>query len=708
MLGSDVRLFVLVNGARNQRCSNDNALCSFESMVQEELQESLCWQTPPHHGPGEVTERGDQASMDIAPQSAFPGPSNTFTSEQPISPTITPITDPVVDTREFRYATMLSLMNNNSIDKQSGMHQPVKLISGTNPLSALLGKDLKHTIVTNSCSFRTPDPVGGAVQSLIHNGSSLHSCDWESYYHSRGVSAARLQFMRAVHCFNLPPPAQCSQLLEIYFRYIHPMLPVVDRRDFLSMYYGTDNPPPLVLLQAVFLAASRYMESSGRTVDGIPEIRSHCDELHTKVRSLIEAEIVHERLAVIQASLIACLHWEGREGLNSALDSLSVAVRAGQEMGLHRKQGITPQSENDEQERLHRRIWWCTYTQDRWFAAQEGTPFIINEKDCNVEPLIQADLRGEDRVTSEVVLINLSLARVVEETVRCLYQAPEDLPIPSPLGVNVRQRLLQQLDTISDRIKSTLLSGLRANEALQMEPKSLSASMGSFTMAHLNAIRILVHRPFLLYCEPPGSGVQFSRNECRYHAMNILTDLEVLLEHGLLRYSWPFTVYAVVNCLLIFWYDLSSSSSIPHDTLQKSHRSYLSVVNLLRVLGDTWWAAAAKHKLALALAQAANVLLSQGRQTSTIQVTHREPSSAVTNPTSRTTQNLIPSPRCDAHSASLDSENNPFNMPWPATDVCDNFDLSGYNGTEFWSSLGLDFDIDVAANIFSIEPSPTL
>ncbi|OJJ73179.1 hypothetical protein ASPBRDRAFT_494120 [Aspergillus brasiliensis CBS 101740] len=431
----------------------------------------------------EATEVDYTASSGIASGSTLPGESNNSASEQPASPIVTPITDPSVDAREFRYATMLSLMDNTtSVDKESKKPQPVKLISGTNPLSALLGKDLKHTIVTNSCSFRTPDPMSWSAPTVFRKGSSLHSCDWESYYRSRGISAARLQFMSAVGCFSLPPAAQCSQLLEIYFKHIHPMLPVIERRDFLSSYYGSDNPPPLILLQAVFLAASRYMISNGKIVNGMPEIRSYCDELHIKVRSLIDAEIIHERLAVIQASLIASLHWEGREGLNSALDSLSIAVRAGQEMGLHRKQQAAAQSEASEQERLHRRIWWCTYTLDRLCAAQEGTPFIINERDCNVEPLTQDDLCGEDRVTSEVVLISLSLARVIEDTVRCLYQPPEDLVLPSPQGVSLRQKLLTQLDAINDRINLTLFSGLRTNDALQTGPKTLSVSFGTFLL----------------------------------------------------------------------------------------------------------------------------------------------------------------------------------------------------------------------------------
>jgi hypothetical protein len=55
-----------------------------------------------------------------------------------------------------------------------------------------------------------------------------------------------MQFLSALGCFDLPPPASCAELLEI-FTYIHLMLPVIERKGFLSRYYGCDSPQPLVL-----------------------------------------------------------------------------------------------------------------------------------------------------------------------------------------------------------------------------------------------------------------------------------------------------------------------------------------------------------------------------------------------------------------------------------------------------------------------------
>jgi hypothetical protein len=382
---------------------------------------------------------------------------------------------------------MLSLMESRG----SGMANchsvdAVKLISGTNPLSALLGKELKHTIVTNSCSFRTPDPVSHTARPTLRQGAGIHHCDWEQDYRARGVPEARVQFLRAMGCFELPPPARCAELLEIFFTYIHPMLPVIERKEFLSQYYGCDHPPPLVLLLAVFLAASRYFATERRSANGVSENRIVCDDLHARLQGLLDVDIMHERVAVVQASLIASLHWEGREGLNSAIHSLSLAVRASQEMGYHRRsepgQELTGNASSQDVNR--RRIWWSAYILDRLYATQEGTPFLINERDCDVEALTENHLAGEDHITVLVTMLNLSLAHLIEEAVRSLY-APGESHITqfSSRGVHQRQQLTLKLDALENRVACTLLSGYRTDDALKYAPYDVSVLCGTLLQA---------------------------------------------------------------------------------------------------------------------------------------------------------------------------------------------------------------------------------
>lgn len=251
--------------------------------------------------------------------------------------------------------------------------------------------------------------------------------------------------------------------------------------------YGAGNPPSLVLLQAVFMAASRCAGDSRPSPDSHFETRSHCEMLHTKLRALLEADIVPDRVATIQAALIASLHWEAREGLNSALDNLSLAVRACQEMGLHRKSAAADSGAFQmEGQALPWRIWWSVYMLHHFSAIQKGTPFLINELACDVELLTEEDFEGEDSLVRRVSLLDLFLARLREDITRNLYVPGEN--------------------------HSTLFS----------VPLRIMAR-------ELLVTRILV----------------FSR-------------LMAMQTHNVRRFSWHFMVYAVVNCLLIFWYDLSS------------------------------------------------------------------------------------------------------------------------------------------------------
>lgn len=187
-------------------------------------------------------------------------------------------------------------------------------------------------------------------------------------------------------------------------------------------------------------------------VDGHESVRDICDLLHTRLRALIDVDILSERIAVLQASMLGSLHWEGREGINSSLDALGIAVRIAQEMGLHRQRFSDTGSMNVP---LHRRIWWCIFALDRFTAATEGTPFIVNEMDCDLTPLCEADFVDEDTVVRDVAFANCKLARIVNDAVRSLYSLdakPEILH--SRYGEVQRDRLTNDLDRLESRLAS--------------------------------------------------------------------------------------------------------------------------------------------------------------------------------------------------------------------------------------------------------------
>lgn len=477
---------------RCRRCEDDDTPCSLQdqsaavgpyAQLQTPLDFDNCLIVPP-----EPIHSAISAGDDAARRPAISATPSTAASGSLRLPSQTRSVD-LGGKSEQRYATMLSLCqqgeSGTGISQDSNSrHKTSKLISGTNPLSALLGKDLKHKIVTNSCSFRTPDPGPGSAPAVPRRGASIHTYNWEQYYRAWGTSEARLQYLGALDCFTLPGPAHCAQLLEIYFAHIHPVLPIIDRRDFLPRYYGSGEPPSLVLLHAVFLAAARHSPVTPNADGGISEIRSHCDNLHDKLHALIESEVKIDRIAVVQASLLASLHWEGREGLNSAIDNLSIAVRLCQELGFHRKQQSLLAADNVADDKLHRRLWWCTYALDRFNAAQEGTPFLINELDCDVDELIEADFEGEDELSRQAAGINVALAHIIQDAVRGLYAPGEDhKTLFTSRGVRQRQALGLRLEQVATRIRTELMSGKELTACgLDTNPPDTAALCGAFLL----------------------------------------------------------------------------------------------------------------------------------------------------------------------------------------------------------------------------------
>jgi hypothetical protein len=285
----------------------------------------------------------------------------------------------VVRNNEARYSTMLELIQSSSAGHSMSSPEPTiaKLIGDTNPLSALLRKDLKHRIVTSLCAFRSPEPRSGLSKSGPIRSSGHTGWNWEQFYVQAGVSPVKMRYMADIGCFDLPKSGMSGELLDIFFTRVHPLLPVINRHEFLASYYGMQKPPSLLLLQAIFLVASRYSATQNADGNSNSSVREQCDKLYTKFRALVEIDIVHDRLAVVQASILASLHWEGREGVNSALDSLSLAVRIAQELGLHRRANSTGSSADKQLTQVHKRVWWCVYAMDRFNAAQEGTAVLM-------------------------------------------------------------------------------------------------------------------------------------------------------------------------------------------------------------------------------------------------------------------------------------------------------------------------------------------
>lgn len=123
--------------------------------------------------------------------------------------------------------------------------------------------------------------------------------------------------------FLLPPRSLCDELVDAFFKWVAPVVPVINRSRFMRQYRDPKNPPSLLLLQAVLLAGSRVctnpqlMDSSGSTTPAAMTF-------YKRAKALYDANYEDDRVTIVQSVILMGWYWEGPEGEYFGLLCLTV------------------------------------------------------------------------------------------------------------------------------------------------------------------------------------------------------------------------------------------------------------------------------------------------------------------------------------------------------------------------------------------------
>ncbi|KKY21905.1 putative cutinase transcription factor 1 alpha [Diplodia seriata] len=189
--------------------------------------------------------------------------------------------------------------------------------------------------------------------------------------------------------FLLPPRALCDELVDAFFKWVAPVVPVINRSRFMRQYRDPKNPPSLLLLQAILLAGSRVctnpqlMDSSGSTTPAAMTF-------YKRAKALFDANYEDDRVTMVQALILMGWYWEGPEDVTKNVFYWSrVAIVVAQGSGMHRSVEGSQLSRSDK--RLWKRIWWTLFSRDRSVAVALGRPVAINPEDSDVEMISEDD-----------------------------------------------------------------------------------------------------------------------------------------------------------------------------------------------------------------------------------------------------------------------------------------------------------------------------
>lgn len=194
--------------------------------------------------------------------------------------------------------------------------------------------------------------------------------------------------------FLLPPRPLCDELIEAYFKWVHPIVPIINRTRFMSQYRDPKNPPSLLLLQAVLLAGSRVCNNA-QLMDSNGSTNPAALTFYKRAKALYDANYEDDRVTIVQSLLLMGWYWEGPEDVTKNVFYWTrVATIVAQGSGMHRT--VEQSQLNKFDKRLWKRIWWTLFTRDRSVAVALGRPVHINLDDSDVEMLTEDDFIEED------------------------------------------------------------------------------------------------------------------------------------------------------------------------------------------------------------------------------------------------------------------------------------------------------------------------
>ena len=219
------------------------------------------------------------------------------------------------------------------------------------------------------------------------------------------------EFLRLQHVFDIPRVEICHELFRVYFKYVHPHYPILDRWDFAFRYQDLSNPPSYLLLQAVLFMAAGHCETSLLYDIGFTSRYDARLTWFKRARALYDADYESDQVTIVQSLFLMSFWWNSLTDQKDTWYWLGNSISLATTLGMHRSTRYSDLSLSDQ--RLWKRIWWSLFTEDKHAAAALGRPIHIRMQDCDVEPLKETDF-------DEVALPNVDVFGT-QEKVHVLY-----------------------------------------------------------------------------------------------------------------------------------------------------------------------------------------------------------------------------------------------------------------------------------------------
>ncbi|KAB2580415.1 Cutinase transcription factor 1 beta [Lasiodiplodia theobromae] len=198
------------------------------------------------------------------------------------------------------------------------------------------------------------------------------------------LDAPTRKFLAEKGVFDLPDAYLADSLIQTFFDYADPQVPLIDKTDFLERY-KTRNVPPL-LLQSVMFVGSHFALDEHVAASPWSTRTEMTAAFFEKAKLIADFELERDQITLVQCFVLLAERWFGWTEERNTRYWMSRAINVAYMMGLHRK--IETLNLTPAQKRLWNRVAWVTMAKDCFVAAMFGTPTIIDDRWTDGEELI--------------------------------------------------------------------------------------------------------------------------------------------------------------------------------------------------------------------------------------------------------------------------------------------------------------------------------
>ncbi|CAJ0544229.1 Ff.00g035120.m01.CDS01 [Fusarium sp. VM40] len=234
-------------------------------------------------------------------------------------------------------------------------------------LSPVYGDTQGIALVADLCEPERPDKSGHFVVAALS---------------STNIDSETNDYLRKRGCFDLPALEIQQSLVEGYFHYVHPFLPVIHVSSFLKTFESSgQNGVCLHLLWSVFLAAANFADAATVQSAGYESRKDMKRAMFLRAKALYDANYERSKIALIQAVLLMGFWYSDTEDRLGPWHWNGIAISLCQTVGLHREPDASlnhSQYRSSIDRDLWKHLWWCCFFRETWLSVGMGRPMRIN------------------------------------------------------------------------------------------------------------------------------------------------------------------------------------------------------------------------------------------------------------------------------------------------------------------------------------------